>query len=93
MTFSKYQGVSKNEFQNQVKLQLTVEKMLGKDIAISESDIDEYIANNADTLTATDEASLREEARQTIFSQKMSEKIQPWFAELKEKAKIIRLLK
>jgi hypothetical protein len=89
----KYQGVKRAEFESQVKLQLAVEKILGKDIAITESDIDDYIAKNRDTLTATDEASMREEAKQTIFSQKMSEKIQPWFADLKEKAKITRFLK
>ena len=88
-----YQGVTKGDFENQVKLQLTVEKLLGKDIKIADSDIDDYIAKNKDTLTATDDAGLREEARQALFSQAVSQKIQPWFTDLKAKASIVRLLK
>jgi hypothetical protein len=88
-----YQGVTKADFQKQVKLQLTIEKLLGKDITITEADIDGYIEKNKDTLTATDEAAMREEAKQTLFSQAISQKIQPWFNELKAKAQIIRILK
>ena len=89
----KYQGLTQNDFESQVRLQLTVEALLGKDILISDKDIDDYIEKNKEILTATDEAGLREEARKTLFSQKMSEKIQPWFTELKSKAHISRLLK
>jgi hypothetical protein len=89
----KYQGVTRSEFENQVRLQLAVEKLLGKDVVVSDADIDTYIAENKETLTATDEAGLREEAKQTLFSQQVSQKIQPWFAELKGKAKIVRLFK
>jgi hypothetical protein len=88
-----YQGVTKSEFENQVKLQLTVEKLLGKDIKITDSAIDDYITKNKETLTATDEAVMRAEAKQALFSQEISQKVQPWFNDLKTKAKVIRLLK
>lgn len=88
-----YQGVTRSEFENQVKLQLTIEKLLGKDIKITDTAIDDYIAKNKDTLTATDEAGMRVEAQQALFSQEISQKVQPWFNELKTKAKVIRLLK
>lgn len=87
-----FQGMTKTDFENQIRLQLTVEKILGKDIQITESDIDNYIATNRATLVATEPGVLRQEARNTILSQKVSEKLQPWFLEIKEKAKIFRFL-
>ena len=89
----KYQGMTKKEFEDQVRLQMTVEKILGKDIVISDTDVDTFIADNKDALTATDEAGLRIEAKQTLLSQKINEKIQTWFADLKAQAKIVRLFK
>jgi len=88
-----YQGVTKDEFMSQVKLQLTIEKLLGKDIKISDSDIANYITTNKDTLTATDDAGMRAEAQQALFSQAISQKVQPWFNALKQKASVVKLLK
>lgn len=87
-----FQGMTRADFENQIRLQLTVEKILGKDIQITESDIDNYIATNRATLVATDPAKLRDEARNTMFNQKVSEKLQPWFLEIKDKAKVFRFL-
>lgn len=88
----KYQGMTKADFENQLRLQLTVEKLLGKDIIITDADIDTYIATNESTLTATTEAGLREEAKQAIFSQQVNDKLQTWFTEIRTKAKILRFL-
>lgn len=88
----KFQGMTKSDFENQVRLQLTVEKLLGKDIQISQEDIDAYIATNRATLTATEPAKLQEEAKEAIQSQKISEKIQSWFLEIREKAKVVTFL-
>jgi parvulin-like peptidyl-prolyl isomerase len=89
----KYQGMTKADFESQIKLQLTVEKLLGKDVAVSDSEVADYITKNKETLTATDEAALKTEAKDAVQSQKISEKIQPWFAEVKAKANIVRLVK
>ncbi|MEK9143712.1 MAG: SurA N-terminal domain-containing protein [Patescibacteria group bacterium] len=88
----KIQGLSKEEFDRQITLQLTVQKILGKDLVITQDDIDMFIASNRATLVATEEASLRVEAKQAILDSKIGEKLQPWFNELKTKAKILRFL-
>ena len=88
----KFQGLSKSDFEQQVKLQLTVEKVLSKDMVVSEKDIDAYIATNAATLTATDPAALRVQAKQAIIATSVAEKLQAWFAELRQKAKVLRFL-
>lgn len=87
-----YQGMTRGEFEDQIRLQLTVEKLLGKDIVITEDDVTNYIATNAASLTATDEAALRVEAREVILTGKINEKLQPWFLELKNNANISRFL-
>lgn len=88
----KIQGLSKGEFDKQITLQLTVQKILGKDLTITETDVDNYIASNRAQLVATEEATLRTEARQAILDAHIGEKLQPWFNELKTKAKILRFL-
>ncbi len=88
----KIQGLSKDEFDRQITLQLTVQKILGKDLTITNADIDNFIATNRATLVATEEASLRMEAKQAILDAHIGEKLQPWFNELKTKAKILRFL-
>lgn len=88
----KYQGMTKADFEDQLRLQLTVEKLLGKDIIITDADIDAYIATSGSMLAATDEAGLREEAKQAIFSQQVNDKLQTWFSEVRTKAKILRFL-
>lgn len=88
----KYQGMSKSDFDGQIRLQMTVQKLLGKDITITDGDIDNFIATNQATLRATEPAALKDEARAAILEQKVGEKIQPWFLELKQKAQILRFL-
>ncbi len=87
-----FQGMTREDFENQIRLQLLVQKLLGKDIEVTEEEVDVYVRDNRETLTATDPAQLRVEARSVILDQKVSEKIQPWFLELKENAKIMRFL-
>ena len=87
-----YQGMTRKDFDTQLKLQMTVERLLGKDITVSDSQIADYIATASSTLTATDAAGMNEEAKQAIMSQKINEKLQPWFTQLKAKANILRFL-
>ncbi|OGG11827.1 hypothetical protein A2Z00_03835 [Candidatus Gottesmanbacteria bacterium RBG_13_45_10] len=88
----KYQGMTKADFESQIRLQLSVEKILGKSITITDGDVEDFIAKNEATFTATDEAGMRSQAREALFSQKISEKLQPWFTQLKQKATISRFL-
>lgn len=88
----KFQGMTKEDLDSQVGLQLKITKLLGKDIAITDSDITDYISKNKDQLTATGEAELKTEARDAILNQKIGEKVQPWFTELRSKANILKFL-
>ena len=88
----KFQGMTKEDFLQQLRLQLTVERLLTKDMTITEGDINNYIATNHATLTATDPAKLRDEARQAIISSAVNEKLQTWFTQVRQKANVMKFL-
>ena len=90
--FLKFQGLTKADFDQQLRIQITVEKLLTKNLTITEKDIDNYIATNRATLVATDPAQLREEARKSIVGNVVSEQLQQWFVGIREKAKIMKFL-
>lgn len=86
------QGLSMDEFRSQIRLQLTLEKLAGASIMISDKDVSDYLDKNRSSLPATDEASLRQQARQTLEAQKKNEALRQLFTDLKNKAKIVRFL-
>ncbi len=88
----KYQGMSKSDFDDQIRLQFIVQKVLGKDITITDEEIANYIATNGGQLTATDPAKLKEEARQAILDKKIGEKVQSWFLDIQKNAKVVKFL-
>lgn len=90
--FLKFQGMTEDDFNSQLVIQLTVERLLTKDKVVSEADIDNFIATSAATLTATEPAALREEAKNAIMSNEVSEKLQPWFLELRQKSNVMKFL-
>lgn len=90
--FLKFQGLTKTDFQHQLGVQLTVERLLTKGLTITDNDISNYIATNSATLTATDPAKLKEEARQMIINNTVSEKLQSWFTQLRQKASVMKFL-
>lgn len=88
----KFQGTTKAEFDSQIKLQLVVNKIMEKDITVTDEEIAAYKETNKALMVSSDEAALTEEARKALAEQKINEKIQPWFTELKNKAKIFKFL-
>lgn len=87
------QGISLADFRNQLKMRLQVNKILEKEVGVSEEEIDKYVKENDKTLVATAAADKRTEAKQILGEQKLSEKIQSWISDLLSKAKITRFLK
>ncbi|KKT47203.1 MAG: hypothetical protein UW37_C0012G0001, partial [Candidatus Gottesmanbacteria bacterium GW2011_GWA2_44_17] len=86
----KFQGTTKAEFDGQIRLQLLVNKLLEKDVTVTDEEIASYRETNKALMVSSDEADLKEEARKALLEQKINEKIQPWFTELKNKAKIFK---
>jgi len=88
-----YQGMTKEDFNQQIRLQMLLTKIIGKDITITDDEITKYITDNPSTLVATDSEGMKKEAQEALLTQKVSEQLQTWYATLKEKSKVYRLMK
>lgn len=86
------QGLSMDEFRMQIKLQLTLEKLAGASIVVSDKDVTAYLDKNRSSMTATDEAGLKLEAQKTLEAQKKNEALRQLFNDLKNQAKVVRYL-
>ena len=86
------QGITRPEFDRQVRLQLLIDKMLAKEVSVSAEEVDKYMVDNTTRLTASDPAERKVEAEKQVRSQKISERFVEWFTKLKEAAKIQRSL-
>ncbi|MCL5091055.1 MAG: SurA N-terminal domain-containing protein [Patescibacteria group bacterium] len=89
----KMQGMTLQDFRNQLKMRLQVNKILEKSLTISDEEVSKYIKDNEKQMTATADADKKEEAKAAIKEQKLSEQIQSWVTDLLAKAKITRFLK
>lgn len=88
------QNITQKELEEQIRLQLIIEKILGKEIEISEEEMRTYFEENQDFFPeeATFETS-KEAVKEALFQQKINQKAPEWIEGLKEKAKIYYLLK
>lgn len=89
----KAQGISIDDFRSQIETKLQVYGILGKDLAVSEDEISQFLKENKESLTATSEAEKRIQANGVLREQKINEKVQTWISDLLAKAKITRFLK
>lgn len=86
-----FQGMTKETFRDQVKLKKMVEELLGKDIAVTDAEIADFTEKNNDVLTervGSDSAKVATLVKEQLKNQKLSEKVQPWLAELQKNAKV-----
>lgn len=88
----KAQGISQDQFNSQLKLQIAVDKLLGQDVSVSAKEVDDYIKENKQLQAGTDPAKFTQQVETILRKQKIEELFQGWFASLKEKASIHRFL-
>jgi parvulin-like peptidyl-prolyl isomerase len=82
-------GMTKADFEDQIKMQKLIEKMLGNQVAVSDQEVNDYIDKNKDTFPPSltgDE--LKKQVKQQLQQQKLSDKAGLWLQDLQKKAKI-----
>ncbi len=85
----KTQGLTKADLEEQIKLQKIVEKMFSKEITVSESEINQFVEANKQSIpSGADSAKVRQAAIEQIKQQKLNEKVQALVGQLKREAKI-----
>lgn len=83
------QGLTKADLIEQITMQKMIEKIVGKDIKISDKEIDEYIAENKDLFPQdTSEKEAKKQAEAQLRQRKLSEKVQAWITDLQQKSNI-----
>jgi len=86
-------GTSQNDLREQIKIQKLIEKMVGKNIKVTDKEIDDYIAKNTppDTGNGTTNSSQlpsRDAIKQLLYNDKLRAKFTPWLQKLQDSAKI-----
>jgi foldase protein PrsA len=83
------QGMSQAELKEQIKIQIIVKKLLAKEIAVSDKEVNDYIAKNKDAMPKDiSEAALKVEVKAQLEQQKLSQASNKFVTSLREKAKI-----
>lgn len=87
------QSLTREELQEQIKLQKQIEEILGADIAITDEEIASFLETNKQFLPEgkTDEE-LKTLAKEQLVQQKIDEKFQTWLDSLQQNAKISNYL-
>lgn len=87
------QGMTRADYADQIRLQVLIQKMVGKDIVISDKEVDDYLTQNQSTIPeGSDMNQIKTSVKEQLKQQKMSTKIQSWIAELQKNAKITYFL-
>jgi hypothetical protein len=83
------QGMSQAELSEQIKIQILVKKLLAKEIAVSDKEVNDYIEKNKDAMPKDiSEKDLKAEIGNQLQQQKLSQASNKLVTSLREKAKI-----
>lgn len=83
------QGLTREKFENEVKIQIMVTKILGDKAKVTDKEFNDFLEKNKDLFAEEkDVETAKKGYRQQMEQQKLSQKYQEWMAELKKKAKI-----
>lgn len=82
-------GMKKQDLEDQIRLQKTVEKLVGKSVSVSDQEIADYISKNQESLpTGLSDEQLKQQVKQQLLQQKINDKAQVLVADLQKKAHI-----
>jgi hypothetical protein len=83
------EGMTRDTLNDQIRLQITVNKLLEKDVAVTEKEIADFIEQNKASIPEemTKEV-VQAEARKQLGQQKLQQAYQPWIEGLRKKASI-----
>lgn len=82
------QGQTRKSFKEQMKIQLTLEKLYSNEATVSSDEVNSFIKESGGLLESTDSAKQREQAEKILRNQKLSQIFSQKFQELKQNAKI-----
>lgn len=90
----KQQAMSREDFKERIKIQKLIEKLLEKDIIVTDKEVNEYMEKNKELFPeGTDQKVTKDNITQQLKQQKLGDKFQAWIQNLEKNAKINYYLK
>ncbi len=87
------QGLTKKDLREQIRVEKIIAKVLGKEITVTDKEVDEYIEKNKSSFPEdTDIPSEKENIKKQLEQQKMNEKFQNWLDALQKKSSIVNFV-
>lgn len=85
----KQQAMSREDFKERIEVQKLIEKLLEKDIIVTDKEVEEYMEKNKDLFPeGADQKTTKENIKQQLRQQKLGDKFQSWIDTLQKNAKI-----
>lgn len=81
-------GIKEEEFKNQIRVQLIVEKLLADQIKVTDKEVEEYIAKNKDSAVLGVDINDKAAVKEQLQNEKLNDKFQTWYEQLQKNAKI-----
>lgn len=93
-TLLETQGLTREELEEEIEIQLIIEKILGKDIQVSDEEVENYFEENEEFLgEGVELEEIKEDLREQMRQEQIGQKIATWIDELKQEANISYFLK
>lgn len=84
----KQEGQTRESVEQQIKFYLALENLYGSQATVSAEEVENFVTQNKEQLSATEPAKQREEAAKSLKDSKLQTIIQQKFLELKQKATV-----
>lgn len=88
----KAQGMTRDDFNGQVKVKLLVDKLLANETKVEDKEIDDFIAKNKDSITSSDTAQVREQVKDNLHQQKIAQQFEGWLNSIKQRITVLNFL-
>lgn len=83
------QGMSQQDLRKLIRLDKIVQKMVGKDVKVTDQEVTKYIEDNREALPQNaEEAELKKQVKDQLRQQKTNEKVRAWLANLQKEANV-----
>ena len=87
------QGMTKADLNDEIKVQVAINKMVGTDVSVTQKEIDDYVtANQAQKTANMTDAEFTAQETQALKQQKLQTKTQEFVSALQAKAKVARFV-
>lgn len=83
------QGMTREDLREQIRIQKLLEKIAGKDISITDQEVNDYIEKNKDLFPKEAKMEdIKEKVKEQLKQEKLNEKTQTFLKQLRDNAKI-----